>query len=205
VEKTKYIPISERTAIMPCEALKQYPNRSMFTFTMYAYTDASLQPSTRRLGLGVVVCTPKKVRPTFVVGRVISHGINDHLIYDVNLGELVAIFMAQRVTTGTRPLHVYTDSQSSIMAKAACRLKPYKSPRAQLQWCFARDYICDDTILHKVKGHAGIIGNEYADLLAKTSCRLYLDDFTHEKWFTTENPETSFSVVYKLIQGHTCA
>ena len=86
-------------------------------------------------------------------------------------GELMAIHAALASSTGTQLLHLMTDSLTSLYIIAAHLMRPTQHRYHKHRWliqAITHNLLCRSAParLSKVRAHAGVVGNEAADLLA---------------------------------------
>ena len=116
------------------------------------------------------------------------------------LGELMAIWRAVQLAPTSGPLHVLTDSLTSLymISRTARRPASLHSPHAALLHAIVAA-VCQrtgPTLLQKVRAHVGIVGNEIADRLAAAG-RALADSLADHAHPPPAPPDALFSV-YEL-------
>ena len=185
-------PVDDPTPLPPASACPAPPRR--FAPATIVYTDASKAPHSAGMGCGVYIpfaSDPAARCHSFFVPRPKAH---------IVLGELMAIWRAVQLAPTAGPLHVLTDSLTSLymISRAARRPASLHSPHAALLHAIVAA-VCQrtgPTLLQKVRAHVGIVGNEIADRLAAAGCAL-ADSLADHALPPPAPPDALFSV-YEL-------
>ena len=128
------------------------------------YTDSSLRRS--RLGVGIWN-KHDKIEQSYKLSGLL----------DINRGELAAIFIAMLSISNKKDISIISDSETALSIirdkKDTCKDK-YKILNNSVQ--FLKSSWKGDISFHKIKGHSGNIGNDYADKLAGMATNDNCDD-----------------------------
>lgn len=168
LESTPIIPDSEMGGSGGAQAsgkashLKEVPSSPAGPETIVIYTDGACSGNPGPAGAGMVIQQAGKLTK---ISEFYPDGTNNMAELSAILGALVELDEQEC----QRPIHLYTDSAWCLGVliggwKAKTNLKLIESIKEQI----AR---CPNLEMLKVKGHAGIEGNEEADYLATRAIR----------------------------------
>lgn len=144
------------------EEIRETPRKPPDAETIVIYTDGACSGNPGPAGIGVVLQRPEEV---VELGEFIGSGTN-------NIAELAAILRGLQELTDeerSRRVHLYTDSGWSLGVliggwNAKANLDLIEKIRGQMK-------AMPELELLKIKGHAGLAGNEEADRLATMAVR----------------------------------
>lgn len=167
IDSTPVLPDSEMGGSAPAAKagashLKEVPSSPAGPETIVIYTDGACSGNPGPAGTGIVIQQSGKMTK---ISEFFPDGTNNMAELSAILGALVELNEEECL----RPIHLYTDSAWCLGVliggwKAKTNLKLIESIKAQIERCPKLEML-------KVKGHAGIEGNEEADYLATRAIR----------------------------------